>query len=64
MDLEAGLIEIEAILVSGRSPVLLCGCRDYERCHRRDVAEALAANGIETQELHWLYAFAEEVPTL
>lgn len=63
-DFEAGMREVAAVLLKGQSPVLLCGCTDYQTCHRRDVAEELAASGHETQELHWLYAFTGEVPCL
>lgn len=33
--------------------ILLCGCRDYEGCHRKVVAEALRAEGEEVEELDW-----------
>ena len=50
-DLAAGL----GILRELPSPlILLCACRDYETCHRRDVGEALRTEGWTVEELLWI----------
>lgn len=40
---EMGLREILNRLAQGQSVVLLCGCLNYERCHRRTIVEWLLA---------------------
>jgi uncharacterized protein (DUF488 family) len=42
---EEGLSIVQSYLQSGYSVVLLCACMRYEMCHRRVVAELLAAQG-------------------
>ncbi len=37
----AGIRGLQLYLEKGFTLVLLCGCRDYERCHRKSVVEAL-----------------------
>jgi uncharacterized protein (DUF488 family) len=49
-DLETGLAQV---LASPRPVILLCACRDFERCHRRVVAEALKRRGQSVRELDW-----------
>ena len=47
-DYEAGRAAILAL----QSPVvLMCACRDHERCHRSVVAQALTAEGFEVEEI-------------
>jgi uncharacterized protein (DUF488 family) len=43
-DAEAGLQVVTDLLKAGYSVVLLCACLRYERCHRKLVAEQLAAS--------------------
>lgn len=33
--------------------ILLCGCRDFDACHRKLVSQKLAQRGIQTRELPW-----------
>lgn len=36
-----------------RPIILLCGCAELKKCHRHMVAEMLARDGIQTQEIEW-----------
>jgi hypothetical protein len=36
-----------------RPVILLCGCREYSRCHRHTCAELLRARGFPVSELEW-----------
>jgi hypothetical protein len=40
-------------LLEKQNVILLCGCAEYSRCHRRVCAELLRERGLETQELEW-----------
>lgn len=40
-DPEAGLKILQKELEKGHNLILLCGCKYYEKCHRRPVAEAI-----------------------
>lgn len=53
VDMEAGAARVRAVMEeTGRSPVLICACSDFARCHRARVALELASTaGIETREL-------------
>ena len=42
---EAGVREVGELLAAGRPVVVMCVCRDYQVCHRRQVVELLAAAG-------------------
>ncbi len=48
LDFDAGLAHVREL--SGNL-ILLCACRQYDACHRKDVAERLKSLGIETEEL-------------
>jgi len=48
VDYEAGKKAVEQC---GRPVILMCVCRDYQRCHRRNIAEQLRADGFEVEEL-------------
>lgn len=51
-DLEAGLPKVKALLDAGFVVILLCVCRDVERCHRSVVAAALAERyGVSVRHL-------------
>jgi uncharacterized protein (DUF488 family) len=51
-DYEAGKAVVEAIIASGKSVILMCGCKDLATCHRKVVAERLAADlGLEAEHL-------------
>ncbi len=41
---EAGLAEIRPILEAGQPVILMCVCKEVERCHRQDVAAYLVAH--------------------
>ncbi len=47
-DYPAGRAIIEGL---SRPVVLLCQCKDYDRCHRKTVAELLRADGFGVEEL-------------
>ncbi len=47
-DLETGLPIVEGIQ---SNVILLCACKDYDKCHRKVIAEALREKGFETEEL-------------
>lgn len=40
-----------AILALQSPVVLMCACREHERCHRSVVAQALTAEGFEVEEI-------------
>lgn len=40
-------------LLRANSQILLCGCRDFNSCHRAVVSQMLRARNIVTQELVW-----------
>ena len=42
-DPQTGLERIRKVLESGRKVMLLCACKDYERCHRKVVYELIMA---------------------
>lgn len=42
-DPQAGLTRILKVLESGRSVMLMCACKDYEKCHRKTVYELIMA---------------------
>lgn len=54
-DWDAGMRIFQAILSStgAENFILLCGCREYETCHRRVVAERLREAGYSVEELDW-----------
>ena len=52
-DPTAGIATLREIVASGRRPVLLCLCRDLDRCHLSVVASELASEGWETAPLDW-----------
>ena len=53
VDITEGLRQIEALLDQFDNVVLMCACRDAQRCHRRLVAdEASRQLGVPTAELH------------
>jgi uncharacterized protein (DUF488 family) len=47
-DLEAGLGVLTQIK---RDMILLCACKDYEKCHRKVIADELKVIGYEVEEL-------------
>ncbi len=42
LDAEGGVAAVVELLRQGYSVLLLCACTDYQRCHRRLVAEMVA----------------------
>jgi hypothetical protein len=53
VDLAGGLQQVEALLDAFDGVVLMCACRDGQRCHRRRVAdEASRQLGVPTTELY------------
>jgi uncharacterized protein (DUF488 family) len=51
LDADAGIQWAGETLQAGYSLILLCACRDYERCHRKTVKELIeAALGEKAQE--------------
>jgi uncharacterized protein (DUF488 family) len=48
-DLETGL---EVVTQIKRNIVLLCACKDYEKCHRKVIAEELRIRGYKVRELN------------
>lgn len=45
---------MESCRITGLSPLLLCGCPDYESCHRSVVGEAFAGHARRWCEItHW-----------
>jgi len=53
VDLADGLRQVEVLLEEFGSVVLMCACRDLQRCHRRLVAEEVRRQlGVPTAELH------------
>jgi len=52
VDLPGGLQQVEALLDEFDSVVLMCACRDLQRCHRRLVADEVGRQlGVATAEL-------------
>ena len=47
-DLEIGL---EVVTQIKQDMILLCACKDYEKCHRKVIAEELKVRGYKTEEL-------------
>lgn len=47
-----GTLKIKALL-KARPIILLCGCADYARCHRKHIADVLNSAGWDVQELAW-----------
>jgi uncharacterized protein (DUF488 family) len=47
-DPEAGF---DILLQIKRDMILLCACKDYEKCHRKVIAEELKMRGYKTEEL-------------
>ena len=43
LDEPAGVREVLRIARSGLAPILMCACRNYDACHRKVVAEKIAA---------------------
>lgn len=41
VDLEQGCMDLFALLLQDYTLLLLCGCGNYETCHRRVIAEAM-----------------------
>jgi uncharacterized protein (DUF488 family) len=41
------------ILAEEHTVVLMCACREFEKCHRKTVSELLSYIGITTEELAW-----------
>lgn len=51
-NLDAGIETVLAIENDGQyNLIILCGCSEYEHCHRKPVAEALRAKGRKVEEL-------------
>jgi hypothetical protein len=51
---ESGIIELVALLRTGKSVVLLCTCpEDYERCHRRLIIRLLVERMPELKIVQW-----------
>jgi len=52
-DYPAGLAKLEKLAKEfpGRPIVMLCGCKEYETCHRKPLGEMLAADGFNVSEL-------------
>ena len=48
-DLETGLDVVTGI---EGNMILLCACKDLNRCHRQVIGEALTARGYQVEELH------------
>ena len=53
VDWDAGLAQLHIVEDSGLydAAVLMCGCTEYRRCHRRGLADALTLLGYEVEEL-------------
>ena len=52
VDLAGGLRQVETLFDEFDCVVLMCACRDLQRCHRRLVAEELRRQlGVQTAEL-------------
>jgi hypothetical protein len=45
--------DIVCDLLRGHSLILICGCRDFDECHRANVAALLQERGVASQELVW-----------
>ena len=62
VDLEKGL-DFVGRKLEMRSVILMCSCREFERCHRKVVAQALWKRSIQTEELpdHDTETLAEDV---
>ena len=50
-DFDHGFIRLEEILRAGNAAILLCACREIEKCHRNALAQSLRLKGFETKEL-------------
>lgn len=46
-----GINEVKSALESGMDIVLVCYCSDYNKCHRKLVADYLKKLGIDSKEL-------------
>lgn len=53
VDVTAGIYDVKEYLDFGVSVILLCGCKDFDTCHRATVARELATAGIASEELIW-----------
>lgn len=42
---DEGLEQLSKLVQAGYTPILLCGCKDYETCHRKVVYEAFKKEG-------------------
>lgn len=52
VNMEAGVRQVAPFLKTGKSIVLLCACGQHQHCHRRVVADALAA-ATGCAIIHW-----------
>jgi uncharacterized protein (DUF488 family) len=52
LDAKHGISWIASLLQQGQDICLLCACADWERCHRRVVAELLQRELTEVQTIH------------
>ena len=52
-DFQGGLDAVEAISrqLDGRTPIIMCACKDYHTCHRSEIARRLREAGWEVDEL-------------
>lgn len=50
---EAGCDEVVRRVGEGQTVILLCGCKEFHKCHRSAVADVLKRRGIASQELNW-----------
>ena len=46
-------IGLQIVTAARRDVILMCGCRNADRCHRAPVGELVAAGGIRVEELPW-----------
>lgn len=51
---DRGLERLEAIMLRGLNPILMCACRSPRECHRTVLADALRELGHEVKELDLL----------
>jgi uncharacterized protein (DUF488 family) len=61
VDMEDGLFGIDAAYEIGNNLVLMCGCREFDGCHRAVIADALIAKGYEVIEIEDWEAYLEEL---
>ncbi len=52
LDAREGLSRIVPLLEQGRDICLLCACADWQRCHRREVADLLQSELVDLELTH------------